>query len=332
MRTRPIHAVALLIALAGAGAASAQSTPASAPAASPTADAESRAYASMRPEKATLSRLQRRMTLKVEDTRLEDVFKFIAEVSQADLEPLWTTENATGLDKDKRITINVQSQPALYVIEAVLEKARADAYAGEASWQMTPEGTVEIGPKELLNKHKRVVMYDINDLLMIIPRYTDVPSIDLNSVLQQSQGGSGTSPFQNANSNNSPLANLPERAERTKKIIDLLQSLVEPTQWVDNGGEGASMREFNGVLIVNAADYIHRQINGYPYWPGGTVQRVAMKGGPRYVTLNMDTGLATPGAIRQVPVTAVVGGTPVSSAPPKPPKPGTSPPPAQPKP
>ena len=40
--------------------------------------------------------------------------------------------------------------------------------------------------------------------------------------------------------------------------------------WTDNGGEGASMHLFNGTLIVNAPDYIHRQINGYSYWPSGT--------------------------------------------------------------
>jgi hypothetical protein len=95
--------------------------------------------AAINPERGTLLRLNRRITLKVEDTRLEDVIKFIQDVTQADIEPLWTTDNSsgTGLDKDKKITLNLQSQPALYVIEAVLDKAKTDF--AENAWQMTAE-------------------------------------------------------------------------------------------------------------------------------------------------------------------------------------------------
>jgi hypothetical protein len=264
--------------------------------------------AQVSPERATLLRLNRKISLKVEDTRLEDVIKFIQDVTQADIEPLWTTDNSsgTGLDKEKKITLNVQNQPALYVLEAVLEKARADF--AENTWQMSGTGAIQIGPKELLNKTKRVVIYDIHDLLMIIPRYTEVPAIDLNSVLQSNQGGSGQSPFKDAGDNKGPLDNLPTMEERAKKIQDLITQLVEPSQWQDNGGEGASMHYFNGTLIVNAPDYIHRALNGYSYWPSGTRQVAAKDGQRRWVTLNMDPGISTIKEIRQVPVTAVAGG------------------------
>src|SRR6185369_11546819 len=148
-----------------------------------------------------------------------------------------------------------------------------------------------------------------NDLLMVLPRYSEVPAIDLNTVLQSGQGGSGGSPFNNANNNNSPLDTQPMREERAKKIMDLIVSLVESQQWQDNGGEGASMHYFNGTLIVNAPDYIHRQINGYSYWPSGTKQVAAKGTTRRYVTLNMDPSIGTIDKIRQVPVTAVAGGS-----------------------
>jgi hypothetical protein len=154
-----------------------------------------------------------------------------------------------------------------------------------------------------------VAIYDIHDLLMTIPRYTEVPAIDLNNVLQSNQGGGGgQSPFRDADNNKGPLDNQPELEERAKKIQDLITQLVEPSQWQDNGGEGASMHYFNGTLIVNAPDYIHRQINGYPYWPAGTKQIAAKGGHGRYVTLNLDPGSSTIDKVRQVPVTAVTGG------------------------
>lgn len=286
----------------------AQTAPSSKPAMKEATQSQADRIAAVSPERATLLRMNRRITLKVEDTRLEDVFKFIQDVTQADIEPLWSTDNSTGagLDKEKKITLNVQNQAALYVLEAVLEKARTDF--AENSWQMSSTGSMQVGPKELLNKFKRVVIYDINDLLLIIPRYREVPQIDLNNVLQSNAGGGGQSPFNQGNTNNNPLDNQPTPEERAKKIMDLLTSLVESPQWQDNGGEGASMHFFNNTLIVNAPDYIHRQINGYSYWPSGTKQVAAKGGTRRYVTLNMDAGLGTVAKIRQVPVTAVAGG------------------------
>ena len=34
--------------------------------------------------------------------------------------------------------------------------------------------------------------------------------------------------------------------------------------WINNGGEYATIKYFDGALIVRAPDYIHRQIGGYP--------------------------------------------------------------------
>jgi hypothetical protein len=304
MRTLSMIAALTLAAGASAGLASAQTAPAQ-PAAPKAVE-----VTAVRPEVSTLQKMNRRITLKVEDTRLEDVFKFIQDVTQADMEVIWTSDGGIGLDKDKKITVNIKNQPGLYALETVLEKSKGDS-ASDNTWQMSSSGAIQIGPKEALNKFKRIVMYSIEDMLFVIPRYAEVPQIDLNNVLQSSGGGGGgggQSPFTGGGaSGTTPLDQQPSKDERAKKVIDLLTSLVESPQWQDNGGEGATLHYFNGTLIINAADYIHRQINGYPYWPSGTRQVAAAKG-HRWVTLNMDTGIGTVDKIRAVPVTAVVGG------------------------
>jgi hypothetical protein len=305
----------MLVAGGAAGAASAQTGVTGATTSTTPARPAREVVSAVRPEVATLTKMNRRVTLKVEDTRLEDVIKFVQDVTQADIEPIWNSDGAIGLDKEKKITVNIKNQPGLYAVEMILEKARTDSY--ELTWQMSDTGTMQIGPKEALNKYKRIAMYNIDDLLFVIPRYAQVPQIDLNNVLQSNGGGGGgggQSPFTNTNDNNNNDAG-PDKEARAKKIIDLLVSLVEPSQWQDNGGDGATQHFYNGTLIVNAADYIHRQINGYPYWVSG-VRQVARKAGEhRWVTLNMDTGISKIDKIRNTPVTAVVpgnggGGTP----------------------
>ena len=95
-----------------------------------------------------------------------------------------------------------------------------------------------------------------------------MPSIDLNTVLQSNTGGGGgQSPFKDANDKGA-LDNLPTMEERAKKIQDLITQLVEPSQWQDNGGEGASMHYFNGTA--------HRERTGLH--PQGDEQRILCTG------------------------------------------------------
>lgn len=258
------------------------------------------------PHRATLMKMQRVMSLNVKETRLEDVIKFIQGVTQAEIEVAWLGDGAqTGLDKEKLVTLNIANRPALNVLETVLAKVKADF--GENTWQMTSEGAIEIGPKEILNKSKRLVIYDIHDLLMEIPNYPDVPQIDLTSVLQQGQGGNGQSPFTTNNQNQAktPDQVRMEREAKTRQLTDIIQSTIESEQWVDNGGEGGTIRPFNNTLIINAPDYMHRQINGYPYWPSATRTTA---NGRRYLTLNMDSSLGKVDGFAQQPVTGVTGG------------------------
>jgi hypothetical protein len=103
----------------------------------------------------------------------------------------------------------------------------------------------------------------------------------------------------------------------------LITQLVEQEEWVDNGGEGGTIRYYNGNLLVNAPDYMHRQINGYSYWPSYTARRV---GGQRYVSLNMDSSIGTVDGFVDWPITAVTpGGELVPSGPGGSKAPGTAP-------
>jgi hypothetical protein len=287
------------------------------------------------PQRDTLLKMTRLVEIDFTDTRLEDVMRFVQEITQADIEVFWMDDrNSVGLDKDALVTLKLRRATALDLVEKVLEKVAGESFGGGGNtWQMTESGTMQIGPKARLNKYKRVELYNVQDLLLELPNYTEAPDLDLQSVLQNTGqgGGSGQSPFQDNNDQGGP----PRRPydERLNELVNLITTLVEPEQWVDNGGDGASLRGFQGNLIVNAPDYVHRQINGYPYWPA-TATRVAQSKGRRWVTLGVDSSIAKLAGFSNVPVTAVTGsgglissdpnrGPGGSATPPKPGQPGT---------
>lgn len=224
---------------------------------------------SVRPEAATLLLLQRRIPATFDETRLEDVFKYIKDATGAELEILWIDEKANeGFNKDTPITIASKPMNALALIERIVKKVEtADSIAGGATWQMAESGAMQIGPKSRLNRFKRVAVYPIEDLLVEVPDFKDAPNFNLQSVLQAGQGG-GQSPFQDG-ANEQEEEQL-TREEKIQEIVDIITKLVEPEQWVDNGGDGATLTPFRGDLIVDAPDYVHRGIQGYPYWSSGS--------------------------------------------------------------
>lgn len=260
------------------------------------------------PQRDTLMRFMRPVTIEFTETKLEDVMQFFQQTTGADMEVMWADDrHSMGLDKEAPITFKSARMTALDLLEKVLAKATSDSVGSTGStWQMTPSGTMQIGPRERLNAFKRIELYPINDLLLEVPDYTQAPEFDLQSVLQSRRGGGGQSPFRDNQQNNNRDNRKPldERVDDIKRIII---ALVETEQWQDNGGDGASLTYYQGTFLVNAPDYVHRQLNGYPYWPSGQTF-VGNVNGRRYVSLGVDTGTAKLKGFANQPVTGATPG------------------------
>lgn len=293
---------------------------------------------SMNPQRDTLARMLKPVNTEFKETRLEDVVKFLGELTGADIEAMWIDEaHPTGLDKERLISVKSNGLTALKLVERVLEKASDDVSGGN-TWQLSDTGAFVIGPKSRLNKDRRVELYDINDLLMVVPEFTNAPQFDLQSVLQSSTGtgggggGGGQSPFrdtqqQNQNGQQGGFGvNIRPREERVQELQDIIQQLVEPDQWVDNGGDGGTIRFYQGAFLVNAPDYMHRQINGYHFWPQ-RLTSISQASGRRYVSFNATTSSNKIDGFSPIPVTAVVGGSPGGGGGGTPPPPPPPPPP-----
>lgn len=216
---------------------------------------------------ATARSLSRSISIDLTDARLEDVMTFLRDYSGADIQPVWNDSESTvaGLDKDQRVSISVKDVSVLTLLERVLEKARTDF--SPATWQFARDGgTVEVGPRVALNRGAYLRMYDVQDMLFQIPDFANAPELDLDQVLnqagQQGGGGGGGSVF--GDTEDGPL-NTKSQEELAQELISIITENVETTQWQDNGGDGGTIRFYNGALIVRAPDYIHRQLGAYPF-------------------------------------------------------------------
>ncbi len=239
-----------------------------------------------------LTKLSQKITLDVEDQPIEDLFSFLNDVTGAEIEPIYLNDDVTaeGIDPETLVTIKVNEVAALVVLERILLRAqRTEGTGEEYTWQFTDYGTIECGPKVRLNENKRIELYDVADLLYIVPDFDNAPEFDLQSAVQQAgQGGGsggGQSPLSGGNQDPQDIATF---AERAQALQDLITATVEPDQWSELGGDGGTITLYNQSFIITAPDYIHRQIAGYDFWPA-RLQQIRKVKGRQHIKINPST-------------------------------------------
>ncbi|MFN9973758.1 MAG: hypothetical protein ACK58T_28085, partial [Phycisphaerae bacterium] len=133
----------------------------------------------------SLGRMMKIMSVEYNQVPLESVMKNLLDVTGTSMDIGWRDDrNPNGLDKEALINFKAENQPALSILERAIAQAQVDGTLGGNSWQLTEEGTIEVGTKEFLNRTRRIEIYDISDLLLVVRDYSDVPQFDLNSSLQ----------------------------------------------------------------------------------------------------------------------------------------------------
>ncbi len=179
----------------------------------------------------------------------------IGQASGITLNVMWSdAAHTTGLDPGVSASIQALNEPVQSIIERLLDSTDSGEY-DKATWQLSRNGSIQIGPRSQLNAYKRLQVYDVSDLLKVVPDHRRGPTIDL----QQAISGNGV-PLTGTDEGNDWLAESRETKDRAEDLAALIRDLVETEQWTENGGEGGTIKLHQNTLIINAADYIHRAL------------------------------------------------------------------------
>ena len=161
-----------------------------------------------------------------------------------DMNVYWATDTKKGLQEDALITLSLQNKPALVILERVLAQMTDNQ---SATWQLR-HGVLDVGLKlPLATRTAQLESYYIRDLLFKVRNFT---APELGTFDGDGDGGVEDDPS--------------SEEEEIEKIIDLIRTFVEPNLWEENGGP-CSITNYKKTLLVNAPDFVHRQINGYEY-------------------------------------------------------------------
>jgi general secretion pathway protein D len=199
----------------------------------------------------------------------------------------WNAMENDGVDPAQPITMELQTVPARLLLDALIRQASPDI---QLIYEATP-WYVQVMTKRQANRHPVMRVYDVADMVMHIPNFTNAPNFNLTSALSNTNsggggggggsagggsGGGGSSKlFSNSNNSGNEKEDLPSKTERGQGLADTIRNSIEPSIWQTNGGEFSSVRYYNGRLIVNAPLYVHRQIG----IPVARVRQPGLQGG-----------------------------------------------------
>ncbi|MHC5114901.1 MAG: hypothetical protein ACYTGP_10795 [Planctomycetota bacterium] len=238
-----------------------------------------------------------RLIIKLRTTRLdaryvrEDFSEVVDDLrAQFDLNihVAWTALSELAVRRDDQVTVEL----AGITLDTLLRLVTDDLATGHRVGHAVRNGVVLIAPRQELRQQTVVRTYDVTDLLesgYAHRRFTSTPLLRLTTTGRElvggvargprsgfggggggfggggaggrggGGGGGGGSIFGEPTFGPPPLTAM----ERIDQITDLLMANITPDEWVDHGGEVASLWVWNSTLFVRHTVEHHREIERF---------------------------------------------------------------------
>lgn len=202
---------------------------------------------------------ERRIPADFKDIPLENALAYIQKTTGVNMDINWAALERVGIEKETAISMNIPDATAETIMERMIEKISPDK-SSAAAWAVD-NGILTVSSEQQINSRTVTEIYDVRDLLVEIPNFTNAPDFDLASVLKSDAASSGSAPFV-ASGNSSGLEHRTTPEQRTKEVIDIITNTVAHDTWQENGGEVGFVQQFQGALVVTTTPRVHKSIDG----------------------------------------------------------------------
>ncbi len=186
---------------------------------------------------------------------LKEAVEFLRDVSDSNVHVNWKAIEAAGVTQDTQINIKLRQ----VTLGKVLRLLLTEASGGAGLTFYIEEGVIEITTSELADNQMYTVVYPVQDLLVEAPVFVAPPDFMLRGNNNGGNAGNaGGIGFGNANQQQ---AQPKDKDAKARELVDLIVETVSPQVWAPNGGK-ATIKFFNGNLIVTAPRSVHEAIGG----------------------------------------------------------------------
>ena len=179
-----------------------------------------------------------------------DVVDFLRDITQSNIFVNWKALEAAGIDRSTAVTARLRNVKFSKALNTILSEVSGGAV--KLAYTID-EGVISISTEEDLAKNVVTRVYDIRDLIINVPDFTDSPDFNLDTGGGgggRGGGGGGGGNIFGGGGGQGQNDQGPGRQELVDQIIRLIEDTVSTDSWKDNGGAVGSIRELGGQLIV----------------------------------------------------------------------------------
>jgi hypothetical protein len=198
--------------------------------------------------------LDRRVyTVMLKSVSLSDAIDSIRDMTGANMHVNWRALALLNITRNTPVSLQLHDVPLRKVLQMLLD----DAAPGQCTFYVE-DGVIEITTRQLADAQLITKVYPVQDIVMDLPNFA-APAVNLSTSAGEGGrvSGGGSSPFANNSGQETVQQQTPKtKDERSEDLVTLIKQTVQPDIWRDAGGT-ATIRQFNGVLIVTAPRSVH---------------------------------------------------------------------------
>ena len=190
---------------------------------------------------------------------LADAIDHVREATGANIHVNWRALELLNVTREMPTSLNLRDVTARRALQALLDETGV----GDFLTFYVDEGVIEVTTQEISDTKLLTRVYPVEDLVLEVPNFAG-PTFNLQQSNTTSGGGggggSGGSLLQGSGDTGQGQGQT-TKAARADGLVKLIIETVRPEVWRENGGT-ASVRYFNGHLIVTAPRSVHEQLGG----------------------------------------------------------------------
>ncbi|MCD6378211.1 MAG: hypothetical protein J7L99_05115 [Planctomycetes bacterium] len=202
------------------------------------------------PRKTTLRRVD------FSDISLKEAIDFIRDASGANIHVNWRALETIGITRDTKINLKARDISIARLLTLITDQLSVGQDKYSSVYWVVEDGVVEIATGEALNRSTRVEVYDISDLLLVVPNFVG-PTISLtqtaNAVSNANNNYSiwgDNNTGNNASSGNIEGASIAEQRQKLKdQLIEIIKMSIGEEMWAPEGK--GSVRILGNKLIIS---------------------------------------------------------------------------------
>lgn len=215
-------------------------------------------------ERRLYSALERHVPVDFVDEPFDRVIERFAEGQKLNIIVNWNDLRRAGVARNTPIELRLPEEISLQkALTEVLEQAGGGTV--DLGFDVS-DGAIKVATRATLDKETYTAVYDIQDLLMEIPQFTEGPSSDLRqsaalSAAKLAAAERDARPWAHGDDDDDDKADRdPEDSARVQRLIGLIEETVAPSSWTDRGGTVGTIKEINGQLVITQNAAAQRQV------------------------------------------------------------------------